>query len=31
LNLLTVEQSFLAAKILLAIPPVFHRTDAAIR
>jgi transposase len=30
-NLLTVEQSFLAAKALLAARPVFHRTDAAIR
>jgi hypothetical protein len=30
-NLLTVEQSFLAAKALLATRPVFHRTDAAIR
>jgi hypothetical protein len=30
-NLLTVEQSFLAAKTLLATRPVFHRTDAAIR
>ena len=30
-NLLTVEQSFLAAKALLANRPVFHRTDAAIR
>jgi hypothetical protein len=29
-NLLTVEQSFLAAKTLLATRPVFHRTDAAI-
>ena len=30
-NLLSVEQSFLAAKTLLATRPVFHRTDAAIR
>ncbi len=30
-NLLAVEQSFLAAKTLLATRPVFHRTDAAIR
>jgi hypothetical protein len=30
-NLLTVEQSFLAAKTLLATRPVFHRTDEAIR
>ena len=30
-NLLTVEQSLLAAKALLATRPVFHRTDAAIR
>jgi hypothetical protein len=30
-NLLTVEQSFLAAKTLLATRPMFHRTDAAIR
>ena len=30
-NLLTVEQSFLAAKALLATRPVFHRTDAAVR
>ncbi|MFL5281847.1 MAG: hypothetical protein ACJ8AW_12855 [Rhodopila sp.] len=30
-NLLVVEQSFLAAKALLATRPVFHRTDAAIR
>lgn len=30
-NLLTVEQSFLAAKAWLATRPVFHRTDAAIR
>jgi len=30
-NLLTVEQSFLAAKTLLATRPIFHRTDAAIR
>jgi hypothetical protein len=30
-NLLTVEQSFLAAKALLATRPIFHRTDAAIR
>jgi len=30
-NLLTVEQSFLAAKTLLTTRPVFHRTDAAIR
>jgi hypothetical protein len=30
-NLLTVEQSFLAAKTLLATRPVFHRTDDAIR
>ena len=30
-NLLTVEQSFLAAKTLLATRPVFHRTGAAIR
>jgi Transposase DDE domain len=30
-NLLTVEQSFLSAKALLATRPVFHRTDAAIR
>jgi hypothetical protein len=30
-NLLTVEQSFLAAKALLTTRPVFHRTDAAIR
>jgi hypothetical protein len=30
-NLLAVEQSFLAAKALLATRPVFHRTDAAIR
>jgi len=29
-NLLAVEQSFLAAKTLLATRPVFHRTDAAI-
>jgi len=30
-NLLAVEQSFLAAKAMLATRPVFHRTDAAIR
>ena len=30
-NLLTVEQSFLPAKTLLATRPIFHRTDAAIR
>ena len=30
-NLLAVEQSFLAAKAILATRPVFHRTDAAIR
>jgi hypothetical protein len=30
-NLLVVEQSFLAAKTMLATRPVFHRTDAAIR
>ena len=30
-NLLTVEQSFLAAKTLLATRPIFHRTDEAIR
>jgi hypothetical protein len=30
-NLLVVEQSFLAAKALLATRPIFHRTDAAIR
>jgi hypothetical protein len=30
-NLLAVEQSFLAAKSLLATRPIFHRTDAAIR
>jgi hypothetical protein len=30
-KLLAVEQSFLAAKTLLATRPVFHRTDAAIR
>jgi Transposase DDE domain len=30
-NLLAVEQSFLAAKALLATRPIFHRTDAAIR
>jgi hypothetical protein len=30
-NLLTVEQSFLAAKTLLTTRPIFHRTDAAIR
>ncbi len=30
-NLLVVEQSFLAAKALLATRPVFHRSDAAIR
>lgn len=30
-NLLAVEQSFRAAKALLATRPVFHRTDAAIR
>jgi len=30
-SLLTVEQSFLAAKTLLATRPIFHRTDAAIR
>jgi hypothetical protein len=30
-NLLTVEQSFLAAKTLLATRSIFHRTDAAIR
>jgi Transposase DDE domain len=30
-NLLAVEQSFLAAKTLLATRPIFHRTDAAIR
>ena len=31
LSALAVEQSFLAAKTLLATRPVFHRTDAAIR
>ena len=30
-NLLAVEQSFLAAKTLLATRPIFHRTDATIR
>jgi hypothetical protein len=30
-NLLAVEQSFLAAKSLLATRPIFHRSDAAIR
>lgn len=30
-NLLAVEQSFLAAKTLLATRPIFHRTDEAIR
>ncbi len=30
-NLLTVEQSFLAAKAVMATRPIFHRTDAAIR
>jgi len=30
-NLLAVEQSFLAAKALLATRRIFHRTDAAIR
>ena len=30
-NLLTLKQSFLAAKTLLATRPIFHRTDAAIR
>jgi Transposase DDE domain len=30
-NLLAVEQSFLAAKAVLATRPIFHRTDAAIR
>jgi hypothetical protein len=30
-NLLAAEQSFLAAKTLLATRPIFHRTDAAIR
>jgi hypothetical protein len=30
-NLLSVEQSFLAAKTLLATRPIYHRTDAAIR
>jgi hypothetical protein len=30
-NLLAVEQSFLAAKTLLATRPIFHRTDTAIR
>jgi hypothetical protein len=30
-DLLAVEQSFLAAKALLATRPIFHRTDAAIR
>jgi hypothetical protein len=30
-NLLTVEQSLLAAKTLLATRPIFHCTDAAIR
>lgn len=30
-NLLTVEQSFLAAKAIMATRPIFHRTDAAIR
>ena len=30
-DLLAVEQSFLAAKTLLATRPIFHRTDAAIR
>jgi hypothetical protein len=30
-NLLAVEQSFLAAKAMLATRPIFHRTDAAIR
>jgi hypothetical protein len=30
-NLLAVEQSFFAAKSLLATRPIFHRTDAAIR
>ena len=30
-NLLAVEQSFLASKVLFATRPVFHRTDAAIR
>jgi hypothetical protein len=30
-QLLSVEQSFLASKTLMATRPVFHRTDAAIR
>ena len=30
-NLLAVEQSFLAAKAVMATRPIFHRTDAAIR
>ena len=30
-NLLSVEQSFLATKTLLATRPIFHRSDAAIR
>jgi hypothetical protein len=30
-NLLAVEQGFFAAKTLLATPPIFHRTNAAIR
>jgi hypothetical protein len=30
-NLMTVEQSFLAAKTLLTTRPIFHRTDEAIR
>ena len=30
-SLWDIEQSFLAAKTLLATRPVFHRTDAAIR
>lgn len=30
-NLLTMEQSFLAAKAVMATRPIFHRTDPAIR
>ena len=30
-NLLAVEQSFRAAKAIMATRPIFHRTDAAIR
>jgi hypothetical protein len=30
-NLLAVEQSFLAAKAIMATRPIFHRTDPAIR